>query len=43
MRARAKKTDKIHSLQVREAMSSVDKSTIDHLLKKDFTLKKCFD
>ena len=24
-------------------MSSVDKSTIEHLQKKDSTLKKCFD
>ena len=35
-RAQAKKSDK-------EAMSSVDKSTIENFQKKDSTLKKCFD
>ena len=43
MRAQAKKSDKIHSLKVNEAMSSVDKSSIEDLQKKDSTLKKCFD
>ena len=50
-RAQAKKSDKVHSLQVKEAMSSVDKSTIENLdkstienlQKKDSTFKKCFD
>ena len=42
-RAQAKKTDKIHPWKVKEAMSSVDKSTIEDLKKKDCTLKKCFD
>ena len=42
-RAQVKKSDKIHSLKVKEAMSSVDKTTIDDLQKKDSTLKKCFD
>ena len=37
------KSDKVHPLKVKEAMSSVDKSTIDNLQKKDSTLKKCFD
>ena len=37
------KTDKIHLLKVKEAISSVDKSTIKNLQKKDSTLKKCFD
>ena len=37
------KTDKIHPLKVKEAMSSVDKSTIEDLQKKDSTLKKCFN
>ena len=40
--AQAKKTDKIHPLIVKEAMSSVDKTTIEDLQKKDPTLKKCF-
>ena len=43
MRAQVKKSDKIHPLKVKEAMSSVDKSTIEDLQKKDSTLKKCFD
>ena len=43
MRAQAKKSDKVHPLKVKEAMSSVDKSTIENLQKKDSTLKKCFD
>ena len=34
-RAQAKKSDKVHSLKVKEAMSSVDKSTIENLQKKD--------
>ena len=42
-RAQAKKSDKIHSLKVKEAMSSVDKTTIEDLQKKNSTLKKCFD
>ena len=42
MRAQAKKSDKIHRLKVKEAMSSVDKSTIEDL-QKDSTLKKCSD
>ena len=43
MRAQAKKSYKIHPLKVNEAMSCVDKSTIEDLQKKDSTLKKCFD
>ena len=35
-RAQAKKTDKVHPLKVKEAMSSVDKSTIENLQKRDF-------
>ena len=42
-RAQVKKSDKVHPLKVKEAMSSVDKSTIENLQKKDLTLKKCFD
>ena len=42
-RAQAKKKDKIHPLKVKEAMSSVDNTTIEDLQKKDSTLKKCFD
>ena len=42
-RAQAKKSDKVHPLKVKEAMSSVNKSTIENLQKKDSTLKKCFD
>ena len=42
-RAQAKKSEKVHPLKVKEAMSSVDKSTIENLQKKDSTLKKCFD
>ena len=38
-RAQAKKSDKVHPLKVKEAMS---KSTIENLQKKDSTLK-CFD
>ena len=33
----------IHPLKVKEAMSSVDKLTIENLQEKDLTLKKCFD
>ena len=40
-RAQAKKTDRIHLLKVEEAMSSVGKSTIEDLQKRDSTLKKC--
>ena len=42
-RAQAKKSDKVHLLKVKEAMSSVNKSTIENLQNKDSTLKKCFD
>ena len=42
-RAQAKKSDKVHPLKVKEAMSSIDKSTIENLHKTDTTLKKCFD
>ena len=42
-RAQAKKSDKIHPLNVKETMSSVDKTTIEDLQKKDATLKKCFN
>ena len=42
-RAQVKKSDKIHPLKVKEAMSSVDKTTTEDLQKKDSTLKKCFD
>ena len=42
-RAKAKKSDKVHQLKVKEAMSSVYKSTIENLQKKDVTLKKSFD
>ena len=42
-RARAKKSNKVHLLKAKEAMSSVDKSTNENLQKKDSTLKKCFD
>ena len=42
-RAQAKKRDKIHPLKVKEAMSSVDKTTIEDLQNKDSTLKQCFD
>ena len=41
--SQAKRSDKVHPLKVKEAMSSVDKSTIENLQKKDSTLKKCFD
>ena len=41
--AQDKKSDKVHPLKVKETMSSVDKSTIETLQKKDSTLKKCFD
>ena len=40
--AQAKKSDKVHLLKLKEAMSSVDKSTIENLQKKDSTLKKYF-
>ena len=42
-RSQAKKSDKIHTLKVKEAMSSVDKTTIEDLQEKDSTVKKCFD
>ena len=38
-RAHPKKSDKVHPLKVKEAMSSIDKSTIENLQKKDSTLK----
>ena len=41
-RAQVKKSDKVHPLKVKEAMSSVGKPTIEDL-QKDSTLKKCFD
>ena len=41
--SRVKKTDKIHPLKLKEARSSVNKSTIEDLQKKDSALKKCFD
>ena len=41
--AQANKRDKIHPFKVKEALSSVDKTTIEDLQKKDSTLKKCFD
>ena len=41
--AQAKMRDKIHPLKDKEAMSNVDKSTIEDLQKKDSTLKKCID
>ena len=40
-RAQVKKSDKNHPLKVKEAMSSVDKTTIEDLQKRDSTLKKC--
>ena len=42
-RAQAKKSDKIYPLKVKEAILSVDKTTIEDLQKKVSTLKKCFD
>ena len=33
----------IHPLKVKDAMSSVDKYTVEDFQKKDSTLKKCFD
>ena len=54
-RAQAKKSDKVHPLKVKEAMSSVDKLTIkeamssvdkltiENIQKKDSILKKCFE
>ena len=41
MRVQVKKSDKAHSLKVKEAISSVDKSTLEDLQKKDSTLKQC--
>ena len=41
--AQAEKTDKIHPLKFKEAMSGVDRSTTEDLQKKESTLKKCFD
>ena len=42
-RAQAKNSDKIHPLKVKEAMSSLGKTTIEDLQKKDSTVKTCFD
>ena len=42
-RAQAKKCDKFHPLKVKEAMSSVDKSTNENLQTKDSTLKEWFN
>ena len=42
-RAQAKESDKIHLLKDKEGMSSVDKSNIENLQKKDSTLKKGLD
>ena len=42
-RDQKKKSDKIHPLKGKEAMPSVDKTTIEDLQKKDSALKKCFD
>ena len=42
-RAQSKNSDKINPLKVKEAMSSVDKITIEDLQKKGSTLKKCID
>ena len=42
-RAQAKKSDKVQRLKAKEAMSSVDKSTIEDLQTEDATLKKCFN
>ena len=43
MRAQVRKGEKVHPLKVKEAMSSVEKSTIQNLQKKDSTQKTCFD
>ena len=43
IRAQAKKSDKVHLLKVKEAMSNVDQSTIENLQKKNSRLKKYFD
>ena len=37
--AQVKKSDKVYPLKVKETMSSVDKSTIKNLQRKDSTLK----
>ena len=42
MKTQAKKSDKVHPLKVKEAMSRVDNSTIENFQKKDSTLKKCY-
>ena len=42
-RAQAKKSDKVHPLEAKEAMSSVERSTIENLQKKYSTIKKCCD
>ena len=42
-RAQVKKSYKVLPLKVKEAMSSVDKLTIENFQRKDSTLKKCFD
>ena len=41
--ASSEEVDQIHALKVKEAMSSVDKSTIEDLHQKDSTLKKYFN
>ena len=41
--ASTKKSGKIHLLKIKEAMSSVDKPSIEDFQKNDSTLKKCFD
>ena len=40
--AQVNMSDKIHPLRVKKAMSSVDKTTIEDLQKKNSTLKKCY-
>ena len=43
-RAQAKKSDKIYPLKVKQAMSSVDKSTVEDLQRKDSAMNnKYFD
>ena len=42
-RAQLKKSDTINPIKVNEAMSSMDKTSIEDLQKKASTLKKCFD
>ena len=40
--AQAKKSDKVHPLKVKEAMSSVDKSTIENLQTEGFDFEEVF-